>query len=316
MLETKTLLAEYKNSIDQALRDLLDKLTESDYADLQSRASLRLLDALRYSVEDAGKRIRPILSLITAEAVLGSSQRLDLKDNLATPIALAIELVHCGSLIHDDLPCMDNDDLRRGKATNHRKFDEATALLAGDLLLALPVRILLSEGRDYGIDSWRLSRAALKFTEAISSMICGQALDMDISLNRIQGEDLNIDTLTLMQRCKTGALLGAAAEIAALLAGADEDCCRIFNNFAHKLGLAFQIADDVLDATSSTEVLGKNTQKDLGQNKLTFVKLYGIESARALAAELIIEAKQEIRQTSLSTDKLEMLADYVISRSY
>ncbi len=316
MLETKTLLAEYKNSIDQALRDLLDKLTESDYADLQSRASLRLLDALRYSVEDAGKRIRPILSLITAEAVLGSSQRLDLKDNLATPIALAIELDHCGSLIHDDLPCMDNDDLRRGKATNHRKFDEATALLAGDLLLALPVRILLSEGRDYGIDSWRLSRAALKFTEAISSMICGQALDMDISLNRIQGEDLNIDTLTLMQRCKTGALLGAAAEIAALLAGADEDCCRIFNNFAHKLGLAFQIADDVLDATSSTEVLGKNTQKDLGQNKLTFVKLYGIESARALAAELIIEAKQEIRQTSLSTDKLEMLADYVISRSY
>ncbi len=311
---TKVLLEEYKSKFNQNLDLLLDRLadTDGDYSDLYARASLRLLDALRYSVVDAGKRIRPILSLLTAEAV--AAKELSLKDNLATPIALAIELVHCGSLIHDDLPCMDDDDLRRGKASNHKAFDEATSLLAGDLLLILPVRVLLHEGKSYGIDAWRLSRAALKLSEAISSMICGQALDMDISSGRISSRD--IDSLTLMQRCKTGALISASAEIGALLAGADEDSCRLFGSFASKLGLAFQIMDDVLDASASSEILGKTAGKDSQQNKLTFIELYGAESARALAQELIIEAKQELRQRSLSTDKLEMLADYVISRNY
>ncbi len=309
MLETPT-LSQYKTTVDKALTELLNKLTDAR-SGFSGRASLRLLDSVRYSVEDAGKRIRPTLALLAAEAVLGSD---NLKENPAMPAALAIELVHCGSLIHDDLPCMDDDDLRRGKASNHKKFDEATSLLAGDLLLILPIRVLLSEGRDYGIDSWKLSRAALKLSEAISSMICGQALDMDLSTGRLTDGD--IDTLTLMQRCKTGALLAASAEIGALLAGADEDCCRLFNSFAHKLGLAFQISDDILDATSSSEVLGKTAGKDDEQNKLTFVKLYGIDSAQALAKELIIEAKQELRQTGLSTDKLELLADYVVSRNY
>ena len=322
-------VSEYKNHIDKALSELLDKLTDnSAYSETYGHASFRLIEALRYSVEDAGKRIRPTLALLAAEAVMESNpagtnviglgegiceRGLRSSQNPAMPIALAIELVHCGSLIHDDLPCMDDDDLRRGKASNHKKFDQATSLLAGDLLLILPVRVLLSEGRDHGIDSWKLSRAALKLSEAVSSMVCGQALDMDLSKGRIEA---NIDTLTLMQRCKTGALLAASAEIGALLAGADEDCCRLFSGFAHKLGLAFQISDDVLDATSSTEVLGKTAGKDAEQNKITFVKLYGIESAQALASELIIEAKQELRQTGLSTDKLELLADYVISRSY
>ncbi len=309
MLETPT-LNQYKTTVDKALTELLNKLTDAR-SGFSGRASLRLLDSVRYSVEDAGKRIRPTLALLAAEAVLGKD---GLKENPAMPAALAIELVHCGSLIHDDLPCMDDDDLRRGKASNHKQFDEATSLLAGDLLLILPIRVLLSEGRDYGIDSWKLSRAALKLSEAISSMICGQALDMDLSTGRLTDGD--IDTLTLMQRCKTGALLAASAEIGALLAGADEDCCRLFNSFAHKLGLAFQISDDILDATSSSEVLGKTAGKDDEQNKLTFVKLYGIDSAQALAKELVIEAKQELRQTGLSTDKLELLADYVVSRNY
>jgi len=320
-MQTTTILSDYKTTIDKALSELLTKLTDAR-SGFSGRASLRLLDSVRYSVEDAGKRIRPTLALLAAEAVLESGLVTNVIGldqgssslNPAMPAALAIELVHCGSLIHDDLPCMDDDDLRRGKASNHRKFDEATSLLAGDLLLILPIRVLLSEGRDYGIDSWKLSRAALKLSEAISSMICGQALDMDLSTGRLTDGD--IDTLTLMQRCKTGALLAASAEIGALLAGADEDCCRLFNSFAHKLGLAFQISDDILDATSSSEVLGKTAGKDAGQNKLTFVKLYGIESAQALASELIIEAKQELRQTGLSTDKLELLADYVISRNH
>ncbi len=323
-MQTTSVLNDYKTSVDKALTELLNKLTDAR-SGFSGRASLRLLDSVRYSVEDAGKRIRPTLALLAAEAVIESKPGTNLIGldqgicerglaNPAIPAALAIELVHCGSLIHDDLPCMDDDDLRRGKASNHKKFDEATSLLAGDLLLILPIRVLLSEGRDYGIDSWKLSRAALKLSEAISSMICGQALDMDLYTGRLSDGD--IDTLTLMQRCKTGALLAAFAEIGALLAGADEDCCRLFNSFAHKLGLAFQISDDILDATSSSEVLGKTAGKDDQQNKLTFVKLYGIDSAQALAKELIIEAKQELRQTGLSTDKLELLADYVISRNY
>lgn len=310
MLAT-SFISEYKQAIDKAIINLLDNLTEPS-SGFAGRASLRLLESLRYSTQDAGKRIRPILCLLAAEAVLGT--KLKLEENPSLPAALAIELVHCGSLIHDDLPCMDDDDLRRGKASNHIKFDEATSLLAGDLLLILPLRVLLSGARDFGLDSWRINRAALKLSEAISSMICGQALDMDISTGRIAGDD--IDTLTLMQRCKTGALLAASAELGALMAGADEDCSKLFSSFAHKLGLAFQISDDILDVTSSTEVLGKTAGKDTEQNKLTFVKLYGVEAAQALAAELIIEAKQELRQTGLDTDKLELLAAYVISRKH
>ena len=269
----------------------------------------RLNDAIEYSVITGGKRLRAMLALISAEAVKNSKKKIELSKNPALGLALAVELVHCGSLIHDDLPCMDDDDLRRGKPSNHKAFDEATALLAGDFLLCYPIEVLLGKTQD--VDSFKLHQVSVEFSKAIRSMIAGQALDLELTDKEVH----DIDLLKKMQVLKTGALLKSSIRLAAIIADANKEQVEALSFFADNLGLAFQITDDILDVTASTEELGKTAGKDTEQNKFTFVKEYGLEQAKLIAIKLIEEAKGKILDIGIYPDKLLTVADYVISRS-
>lgn len=308
----KDLVKDYQPDIESAL----EKLFKEDIAATSNLIlgsnnefpAAKLLDSIKYSVLDGGKRLRPILSLITAEAILDSQDKIDLNKNPALGLALAIELVHCGSLIHDDLPCMDDDDLRRGKPSNHKQFDEATALLAGDFLMTYPIEVLLK----YSSKENQLSDAALKFSQAIHGMIVGQALDIEFTNAKVTDSSL----LKQMEKLKTGSLLTAAVVIAAILANAKEEQIQALRHYANNLGLAFQITDDILDHTSSPEILGKTCGKDEKQDKLTFVREHGLAKSQEIAASLIDEAKCKIDETGLYSEKLKLIADYVISRTH
>ena len=273
-----------------------------------------LWDSISYSVLNAGKRLRPILSLLTVEAVQNSAEQTPLSNNPGLATGLAIELVHCGSLIHDDLPCMDDDDLRRGKPSNHKAFDEATALLAGDFLLAYPAQLLAETLVRYpAISPAQKTQALHLLQQAINDMILGQVMDMNLDTQNAGAAELKE-----MEKLKTGALLRASIEIAALLSNASEVQMQALNTYATNLGLAFQITDDILDATASTEDLGKTAGKDSAQAKLTFVREYGLAKSQQIAEDLIQEAKTAIGTSAagLYTDKLNLVADYVISRKH
>lgn len=308
----QNLLDSYKQSIEAELQDLLSQArVKFNFAD-------KLLESVQYSVLDGGKRLRPILSLVTAEAVLNSEEQLEIKENPAYGLALAMELVHCGSLIHDDLPCMDDDDLRRGRPSNHKVFGEATALLAGDFLLNFPIEVLITKTFETKtqISATKLNLAALKLSQAISGMIFGQTLDIELSGNEKFGYG-KFDMLKQMEELKTGSLLTASVEIAALLAGANNEQLCALISYAKNLGLAFQIVDDILDCSSVAAVLGKSIGKDEQQNKTTYVRQYGVERSEDIAKGLITEAKELLdKPKNIYPDKLKLLADYVISRIY
>lgn len=297
-INIKTLTKEYKPDFEKQLEVLVKDFEDS-----------KLNDSIKYSILNGGKRLRAILSLITAEAIKNSKDKIELSKNPALGLALSVELVHCGSLIHDDLPCMDNDDLRRGKPSNHKAFDEATALLAGDFLLCYPIEVLLSKTQN--VDSFKLHQVSVEFSRAIRSMIAGQALDLELTGKEIH----DIDLLKKMQALKTGALLKSSIRLAAIIADAKKEQIEALSFFADNLGLAFQIMDDILDQTASTEDLGKTAGKDLSQNKFTFVKEYGLEQAKLIATKLIEEAKDKILDIGIYPDKLLVVADYVISRN-
>lgn len=314
-LDLKKILGSYQGDFEQELEDFfgnLPKYFEESFK-LPKELLKKLIESTKYSVLDGGKRIRPILSLITAEAIL-QKKDLQLKENPALGLALAIELIHCGSLIHDDLPCMDDDDLRRGRASNHKKFGEATALLAGDLLMTLPNIVFLKLANNH-IDASTLNKASLKLNQAINGMIFGQAIDIELTDNHEEHKDSIEEDLATMDSLKTGALLKASVEIAAILAGASEEQEKALTKYAENLGLAFQIADDVLDHTSSSEEMGKTIGKDEEQNKFTYVNKFGLEKSKKIAQKLIREAKNEIETIGIYPDKLNLVADYVISRT-
>lgn len=297
-LDIKTLVKKYKPDFEKELDKLLANLDDS-----------RLNDSIKYSVLDGGKKLRAILALITAEAIKNSKEKINLTDNPALGLALAVELAHCGSLIHDDLPCMDDDDLRRGKPSNHKAFDEATALLAGDFLLCYPIEVLLSKTQN--VDSFKLHQVSVEFTHAIRAMIAGQALDLELANKEIH----DLELLKKMQALKTGALLKSSIRLAAIIANANKEQIDALSFFADNLGLAFQITDDILDLTETTEKLGKTAGKDIDQNKFTFVKEYGLEQAKLISIKLIEEAKEKILDIGIYPDKLLTIADYVISRN-
>lgn len=300
-LDFKQIILPYKEDVEREIASFL----------LANQAALetQLRESVAYSVLNGGKRLRAILSLLTAEAVMRAEEKLPYHANPAGGLALAIELVHCGSLIHDDLPCMDDDDMRRGKATNHKVFGEATALLAGDFLMAYPIKALY----DYSPVAVRpkLAEVQTEFVAAICKMIQGQALDLEF----VNQERCDIEAIKHKDSLKTGALLKASITLAALLAGASEAKIQAFDFFASNLGQAFQIIDDVLDCTASTETMGKATGKDAGQNKHTYVKEYGIDQSKQIAQDLITAAKQKLLDTHVYADKLNLVADYVVSRN-
>lgn len=252
-----------------------------------------LVRAMRYGALMPAKRIRPLLVTYACEACAGSVSD-------ALPAACAIEMVHAFSLIHDDLPSMDDDDLRRGKPTTHRVFGEAQAILAGDALLAYAFDVLARE-----IDDPRISRECMLILARASGpigMTGGQSTDMEAKA------DFSQDEIELMHARKTGALIDAAVHMGAVIAGADHAKIIALRTYATHLGLAFQISDDILDAVSTSVEAGKGTGKDRAAGKKSFVAHMGLERSRTRVRELVDRANEALRSFDSSADSLERIA--------
>lgn len=264
----------------------------------------KLQQAMEYSLNAGGKRVRPILTMKFAEAVGSSKAELS-----ALPFGCAIEMLHTYSLIHDDLPCMDNDSLRRGKPTNHVVFGEASAVLAGDALQAAAFEEILLADVEYDIKAkvaYELAHAA-----GSSGMCQGQVLDMEGETRQ-----LSLDELTFMHRKKTGALLECACVSGVIAAGGwrpdQEEAARAF---AAEIGLAYQIRDDILDCTSTTEQLGKPVGSDASNHKSTFVTLLGIEKCEEMIAECTQRAKVAVQAAFKDSSFLCDMADWLAGRT-
>jgi geranylgeranyl diphosphate synthase, type II len=261
--------------------------------------------AVRYSLFAGGKRIRPLLALAAAEAVGGNGED-------ALPFACAVEMIHTYSLVHDDLPAMDDDDLRRGKPTSHKVFGEAIAILAGDALLTRAFHLLAETGADAGPEAARRRLAAIGVlgqAAGTTGLIGGQVLDLES-----EGRVVGAAALARLHRAKTGAMLSACIHGGALLAGAGaEDLARL-SAYGSAVGLAFQVVDDVLDGTADAAALGKTAGKDEAAGKATYVSVHGLEGARAIAAGLLAEAQAAVRPFGARGDVLAGLAGMIVGR--
>jgi len=287
-------VAEQKQRIDRVLERLLPE------ANSENRT---VADAMRYGVLGDGKRLRPILALAAHEACGGN-------DDSFLEAAAALELIHTYSLIHDDLPAMDDDDLRRGRPTVHRVYGEARAILAGDALLTLAFELLGSRP----VGSANAARRAEAVVVAarrsgIGGMVGGQGADLEA-----QSHAVGPDELKWIHRHKTGALFSASSELGAIHAGVDGERRVALAEYGEALGLAFQIVDDILDRTGSRESLGKTPGKDLRSGKSTFPALFGLEESRQQAQRLMQRALECLRPKGLLTDTLESLAGFAVAR--
>ena len=273
-----------------------------------AQAPAGLGEAMRYAVLDGGKRLRPLLVCAAAQAFRPGNASAAY-DEITLRAACAVELIHAYSLVHDDLPCMDNDVLRRGKPTVHVQFGEAQALLAGDALQALAFELLLAI--DDPQMALELSRQ-LATASGYAGMAGGQALDLagvGQSLNQTQLED--------MHRRKTGALLLASVTMGATAGQAGPEALRALRIYGQSLGLAFQVVDDVLDVVADSVTLGKTAGKDAAADKPTFVSLMGLEGARAYADRLLLQAHQALEAAELPQPQtLHHLADWVVHRTH
>ena len=266
---------------------------------LGAKADLPVVHAMRYALQ-GGKRLRGLL-------VLEGARMLGVHEDRAIPAAAAIEALHAYSLIHDDLPCMDDDDLRRGQPTVHVKWDEATAVLAGDALQSLAFELLCDEA--LGTAEVRMALVAgLARAAGAAGMVLGQALDIAAETAAVP---LTIEQITALQAGKTGALIGWAAQAGALIAGGDTAA---LGRYAKALGLAFQIADDILDVTGDAEVAGKRLGKDAAAGKATFVSLLGLDGAKARAAALVAEAESALAPYGAAAENLIAAARFAIAR--
>lgn len=261
------------------------------------------VNAMRYSLLSGGKRIRPILLLEFYSLFGGRAEG-------ALNFAAAIEMIHTYSLIHDDLPCMDNDDMRRGRPSCHKAFGYDTALLAGDALLT---HAFFAAANAADIPPERVSRAisVLAQKAGIYGMVGGQVMDLDFEKNGANGEEL-----TAMYIKKTSCLLEAAAMCGAVLAGADEETVKKAEEYAENLGLAFQITDDILDCTADEKTLGKPIGSDKKNGKTTFVTLFGLDGAKQKAALLTKKAEDILNGFSGDTSYLNELTEYLLNRNY
>ncbi len=266
----------------------------------------RVVDAMEYSVMNGGKRLRPFL-------VYETSKLFDIPFEQSFYAAASLEMLHSYSLIHDDLPAMDNDDLRRGKPTCHKQFDEATAILAGDGLLTYAFEILSTSPYDDKIKI-ELIKLLSQAAGAINGMIAGQMLDLSTErMTNITNQEFIIKHIEEM---KTGCLLKYACEAGAVIGKADNTKRQALVEYSRRIGIAFQIADDILDVEGSQEIVGKTLKKDKAQNKLTFVGCYGIETARQMSRELIEQAKDIVSVFGKTSQNLQDLADFIINRNY
>ena len=282
----------------KAVNEVLDELLEAG-----DGPEVRVVEAMLYSALNGGKRIRPFL--VTASADLFNVDKPS-----ALRAAAAIEMVHCYSLIHDDLPAMDDDDLRRGKAACHIEFDEATAILAGDALLTKAFEVL-ADDRTHGNSTVR-AELILVLAKAAgdAGMVGGQMLDLVA-----EDHALNMPEITRLQRMKTGALIAVSCEAGAIMGRASEKARHALHAYAHDIGLAFQIADDLLDVEGDEEEVGKKTGKDAAAGKATFVSLLGRERAREQAGLLADQAAMHLDLFEEKGKLLRDLAYFVVSRT-
>ena len=262
--------------------------------------------AMRYSVFAGGKRLRPILMMNTCKMCGGDV-------NEVIPFACALEMIHTYSLIHDDLPCMDNDDFRRGKPTCHKQFDEATAILAGDGLLTYAFETLAKAEKISADTKIRLLSLLAERAGAFHGMIAGQMLDLQTDKSpHLSSEQI----IKHIEEMKTGCLIAYACQSGAILGAADERQYQAITTYARKIGIAFQISDDILDVVGDAALMGKTLGKDAIQGKLTFVSLYGLDKAGEIAAQLIAEAKESLAVFGSKAENLKDLADFIISRNH
>lgn len=257
--------------------------------------------AIQYSLLAPGKRLRPMLVLLAAEACGGTPES-------AMPAACAVEMIHTYSLIHDDLPAMDNDDLRRGLPTCHKKFDEATAILAGDALLTLAFEVLAKDVRPPAVAA--TCCAALAEAAGACQMVGGQANDI-----RGDWQHGGLNALESLHNRKTGAMIRVSLRLGALIAGADQSQLDALDEYGWRLGLAFQVTDDLLDVCGDETQVGKRLGKDFEQGKVTYPTLLGIDESRARAKELIAAACDALAPLGTRTGGLEAVARYVLERN-
>jgi geranylgeranyl diphosphate synthase type II len=260
--------------------------------------------AIRYSLFAGGKRVRPILAIAACEAVERSSAPV-------LPFASALELIHTYSLIHDDLPAMDNDDYRRGKLTNHKVFGEAMAILAGDALLTMAFDLVSRPELVNGLDPTAQIRAIreLAVGSGDKGMVGGQVADIEA-----EGKDIDLATLESVHRWKTGMLIRASVRIGATVGGATPAQLDALTRYAEDIGLAFQIADDVLNVVGTREELGKDARTDASRGKKTYPSFFGVEGARKLAEERVASAIQQLKDFDAKADPLRELARYITAR--
>ena len=294
-------MSDFKNTLldsTKAVTDLLDKLLPIDDKNPESN----LMEAMRYATLSSGKRIRPFMVVSSAEIFGVSTQS-------ALRTAAAIEMVHCYSLVHDDLPAMDDDDLRRGLPTCHIKYDEATAILAGDALLTKAFEVLAQE--ETHTDPLVRAELVLGLSKAIGDegMVGGQMLDL-----LAEQRELDMLEITRLQRMKTGMLIDISCEAGAILGKGSKQNRHALHAYAHDLGLAFQIVDDLLDVEGTAEEVGKKTGKDADAGKATFVSLFGLERARNQADMLAEQAIQYLDLFEGKADPLRDLAKFVVKR--
>ncbi|MBI1322618.1 polyprenyl synthetase family protein [bacterium] len=285
--------------IEAALEEYLEESGGPD----DGRCPERLAAAMKYSLMAGGKRLRPLLTLWAAEACGATA-------GIAMPAAVALEMIHTYSLIHDDLPAMDDDDLRRGRPTCHKAFDEATAILAGDGLLTLAFEVVARHQRPR--DCAGDCIAILAEAAGPKGMVGGQMADLEAETR----DDATLDELEAIHRRKTGALLSAALRMGATVAGAGDREKAALAEYGRNVGLAFQVVDDLLDATGDEAKMGKRVGKDSGLGKWTYPGLMGIEASRAYARELTASAIESLAVFEGRADRLRALAHQIVERDH
>ncbi len=293
------MIASYREKCQQLISPLLESLLQAKQSNNQ-----HLYHAMHYSVMNGGKRVRPLLTLASCEAVGGHIQQ-------AISPACAVELIHAYSLVHDDLPAMDDDSLRRGKPTTHIAFDEATAILAGDALQTLAFELLSSPDLTKQPPETKLRMLQLLAqASGAAGMVGGQAFDLEAT-----GRAVTLEQLEHIHRQKTGALINASVQIGALASGvATEQQLQQLNNYATAIGLAFQVQDDILDITADTQTLGKQQGSDKVLDKATYPALMGLEKAQNYAKQLQEQALDALAGFAQSADILRELARYIVTR--
>ncbi len=292
-----------KFNLDKYLRDRKQEVEAALDTSIAVTYPEKIYESMRYSLMAGGKRLRPILTLAACE-LLGGDR------TTAMPTACAMEMVHTMSLIHDDLPAMDNDDFRRGKLTNHKVYGDDIAILAGDALLAYAFEYIAAQTKAVPAERILKVVAHLGHAVAATGLVGGQVVDLEC-----EGKpDVTSETLTFIHIHKTAALLESCVICGALLAGANDTDIKRLSTYANNIGLAFQIIDDILDITATSEELGKTAGKDLAAQKVTYPSLWGIEASQQKAQDLVTEAKEQLTSYGDAALPLMAIADYITSR--